>query len=65
MRINDKYDQVMIVRGLPLWLQIIASKHLKNLLRSFVNRARERSFIDSWSYHELHAMIDRVFEPSI
>lgn len=36
------------------------------LVRSFINRAYERGFVDSRAYHDLHALADRAFkEPSI
>lgn len=34
-----------------------------NTVRTFVNRAKERGFVDSRAYHELIALADRALKP--
>lgn len=48
------------------WHERLAWRYCRRLIRgtvrAVVNRAHERSFLVSRSYHELHALIDRVFD---
>lgn len=61
MNVNDHCDQAIVKRAVPKWLAFACHAALKRLLRAFVERAKERGFINSYSYHELHAMIERIF----
>lgn len=59
--ICDKDDKAIVTRRFPKWLLPFLRKPLKRFTRGIVERAKERGFINSWSYHEMHAMLERVF----
>lgn len=40
------------------------SRQLRNCCRALINRGHERSYLSSYAYHEMHALIDRVFPQS-
>ena len=45
----------------PRWLQWLVMPVAKRMARALVDRAKERGKITSHAYHELHAILDRMF----
>lgn len=62
MNIENNYDQQIIKRRVGKIRFFFYKNLCWNLLSAFIERAKERGYIDSYSYHELHALKDRLFE---
>lgn len=61
MNINDRNDKAAVRRSATWRLKLASDSALKKFIRAFVERAKERGYINSYSYHELHALIERIF----
>jgi hypothetical protein len=62
--IIDPSDAPIVTRSLrrPFWLpRRIHDRLVKIAARALINRLNERGVINSYAYHEAHAMIDRVW----
>lgn len=56
----DEQD-VIVIRNQVRWLRVLRWFGAQKLLRALVDRAFERSWITSRGYHDMHALIARLF----
>lgn len=56
---NNAFDARIIRREVPRF-RLLRWLGARKLLRAFVNRARERGYLSSYAFHELHALIQRI-----
>lgn len=60
---HDRFDRVVVrdTTGMPRWVWRFGRRPLLAFGRALINRGHERGILDSYRFHSMHALLERVF----